>query len=143
MLTWFALLALLAAAQAHRRCGNLACSHALSLVRFSQDFTSPDGTLFARGTTVTVFSKDGSEWETEASVLRILIIILSARQVNGARFFFQASLVDELSVFVPDPRFEVPRPTPPTPQTPHASDEQVLSTMCNSPSDMRRDRPSC
>ena len=67
MLTWFAvLLALAAAAQAHRRCGNLACSHALSLVRFNQDFTAPDGSFFARGTTVTVFSKDGSEWETEA-----------------------------------------------------------------------------
>ena len=62
------LLMVLVGVSAHRRCGNLACSHALSIAQFKEDFTSPNGSPFPRGTTVTVFSKDDNEWETEVRV---------------------------------------------------------------------------
>ena len=102
--TALALCALLACANAARMCANPDCTQVISLVRIIRDFIAPANTFSLRkGTTISIFSKDTNEWETE---------------VNGERVFFPSAYTDEISVFVKMPNFPIPREKPALPADP-------------------------
>ena len=102
--TVLALAALLACASAARVCANPDCTQVISLVRIIRDYIAPANTFSLRkGTTISIFSKDSNEWETE---------------VNGGRVFFPSAYADEISVFVKAPNFPIPRERPAPPADP-------------------------